>query len=127
MASDHLTTNDVLTLIDREVSSWPGVSKGPGRFGSTAYSVGRREIGHIHRNDVADFGLPRTIRDELLATGRAAPHQAGVRGAVSYAIRAPSDVGPALALFRLNYDRLRNAGVRAAGETAQDDEPGKQG
>jgi hypothetical protein len=27
----------------------PGVSKEPGRFNSTVYGLGEREIGHVHR------------------------------------------------------------------------------
>ncbi len=100
---------ELLASVEREVLSWPGVSKETGRFNSTAYMLGRREIGHVHRNGVADLAYPRTIYDELIAAGRAQPHQAGVRGVVSYWINTPDDVGQAIALFRMNYDRARAA------------------
>ena len=96
---------ELLASIDRELLGWPGVSKKSGRFNSSAYMVGRREIGHIHRNGVADLAFPRAVHDELIAAGRAQPHQAGVTGIVSYWIKSPDDVSQVIALFRMNYDR----------------------
>jgi hypothetical protein len=103
--------------LERELLSWPGVSKEPGRFNSVAFKLGRREIGHVHRNGVADFGFPRAIRDELVAAGRATPHQAGVAAAVSFHVRADDDVPRVVELFRLSYDRL-HATDRDAGNTS---------
>ena len=97
--------NDLLTQIEREVLSWPGVSAEPGRFHSTVYKIGRRELGHVHGNGVADFPFPRAIREDLLTTGRVRPHHVGVPGYVSYRVRQPADVTAAVALFRMNYDR----------------------
>lgn len=106
-----------LASIDREVQRWPGVTTEPGRFKSTAYKLGRREIGHIHRNGVADIGFPKTVRDELIAAGRANPHQADPRfAAVSFPVRTSDDVPPATALFRLAYDRLWAAAPGAEAE-----------
>jgi hypothetical protein len=34
--------------ITAEVTTWPGVTAGPGRRGEYAFKVGRREIGHLH-------------------------------------------------------------------------------
>ena len=99
--------DQLLAAVEREVLTWPGVSKEPGRFNSTAYKLGRREIGHVHRNGVADFGFPRSVREELIAAGRAEPHQAGVPGGVSYYLREREDVPRVVALFRLGYDRAR--------------------
>ncbi len=112
MSNDDLTSRDHVALIQRAVLAWPGVTREPGRFGSTAFRLGRREIGHIHGNGVADFGLPRALRDELIASGQAQPHQAGIPGGVSHPIRNGEDVRRVLALFRLNYDRLRAVAAR---------------
>lgn len=100
---------ELLALVDRELLGWPGVHTEPGRFNSITYLVGRREIGHVHRNGVADLPFPRAVYDELIAAGRAQPHQAGVRGVVSYWIDGPDDVSHAVELFRLNYDRATAA------------------
>lgn len=113
MSTNDLTLQDHVALIERAVLEWPGVNQEPGRFGSTAFMLGRREIGHIHGNSVADFGLPRALRDELIATGQAQPHQAGIPGGVSHPIRNGEDVARVLALFRLNYDRLQAAAARS--------------
>ena len=74
MSTNDLTLRDRLELIERAVLQWPGVTREPGRFDSSAYMLGRREIGHIHRNGVADFGFPRMLRDDLITTGQAEPH-----------------------------------------------------
>lgn len=102
--------NDELQAsLERELLGWPGVSQEPGRFNSTAYMLGRREIGHVHRNGVADLAVPRAVHDELIATGQAHPHQAGVSGIVSVWLDDPDGVSRAIALFRMNYDRARTA------------------
>jgi hypothetical protein len=113
-------TNHLVEALDRELLSWDGVSKGEGRFSSTAYLLGRREIGHIHTGrtgGVADFGFPRAVRDELMATGRAEPHHAGIRGAVSHRLREAGDLPGVIALFRLNYERLQAPAGTTQGAT----------
>jgi hypothetical protein len=110
---------EIFVAIDRELLGWPGVSREQGRFNSTVYQLGRREIGHIHRNGVADLPFPKAIYDELIATGRAQPHQAGVRGFVSYRIDGQDDVSEAIALFRVNYDRATAASSRGEVEEEQ--------
>lgn len=97
---------EFLTSIEREVTAWPGISAEPGRFNSISFRLGRKEIGHLHRNGVADIPFPVALHDELIATGRAQPHQAGFPSIVSVYIRQPEDVPEAIALFRLSYDRL---------------------
>ena len=93
--------------IRREVSSWPGVTIEPHRFGGVEYRVGRREIGHVHGDRLADLPFPVKIREQLVAEGRAERHHIlPDSGWVSYRIRTPDDVDGAIALFRLNYDRL---------------------
>ena len=45
-------------LIEQEVASWPGVTAAPHRFGGVEFRVGRRELGHLHGNRLADLPLP---------------------------------------------------------------------
>lgn len=101
--------DELLASVERAVLAWPGVREEPGRFRSTAYMLGRRELGHVHRNGVADLAVPRAVYDELIASGRAQPHQAGVRGVVSVQIDGPDGVAAAVSLFRMNYDRATTA------------------
>ncbi len=44
-----------LLTIEREVLRWPGVASEPGRFGATAFRFEKREIGHLHRDRIADL------------------------------------------------------------------------
>jgi hypothetical protein len=95
--------DELLTMVERDVLSWPGVTKetgrggGPGQGGfwvlpATVYRFGRRQIGHIHDTGVADLTFPRGIYNELVSDERAKPHGAGFAGVVSYHIREPEDV-----------------------------------
>ncbi len=93
--------------IRREVSSWPGVTVQPHRFGGLEYRVGRRELGHVHGDRLADLPFPVAIRSQLVAEGRAERHHIlPDSGWVSYRIRTAADVDGAIALFRRNYERL---------------------
>ena len=114
--------DELLEMIEREVLSWPGVSKqtgggGPGQGGfwvppATVYRFGRRQIGHIHNTGVADLTFPRKIHDELISDGRAKPHRAGSANVVSYHIREPEDVLGVLELFRMSYERAKESAER---------------
>lgn len=117
---NSIAVNDELVrAIEREVLSWPGVTKetgegGPGRGGFwvppfTVYRFGRKEIGHVHHDGVADLPFPKKIHDELISAGRAKPHGAGFPGVVSFHTREPEDVPRAVELFRMNYDRAKTA------------------
>jgi luciferase-like monooxygenase len=73
-----------IVTIEQEVLRWPGVSSVPGRFGAVAFRHGKREIGHIHRDRIADLPVRRELRNDLLLKGRARPHRVGVKGYISY-------------------------------------------
>ena len=61
-------------LIREAVTSWPGVTALPHRFGGIEYRFGKKEMGHVHGDRLADLPLPRRIHDEVIASGRAVPH-----------------------------------------------------
>jgi hypothetical protein len=113
---------ELLEMVENAVLSWPGVSKqrgggGRGRGGfwvppATVYRFGRRQIGHIHDTGVADLTVPRKIHDELISDGRAKPHPAGFANVVSYHIREPEDVPGVVELFRMSYERAKEAAER---------------
>jgi hypothetical protein len=114
--------DELLEMVEREVLSWPGVSKetgggGRGRGGfwvppATVYRFGRRQIGHIHTTGVADLTFPRKIHDELISDGRAKPHGARFANVVSYHIREPEDVPRVVKLFDMSYERAKAAAER---------------
>ena len=94
--------------ITEEVTSWPGVEAGPGRRGEFAFSVGRREIGHLHGDHAAHFGFPKDVWTELFEQGRITEHPVfpGKIGPAARGIATQADVDDVIALLRLNYDRL---------------------
>jgi hypothetical protein len=67
------TTNTISEVIEHELLRWPGVTMGAHRFGGCEFRVGKREIGHLHGDHVADLPFSRAIRDELVSSGKASP------------------------------------------------------
>ena len=97
---------DVGERIRREVLSWPGVQAAPHRFGGVEFLLGRRELGHLHGDRLADLPFPVRVREELVRAGKAQPHHhLPQSGWVSYLIRGEQDAAGVIALFRLAYDR----------------------
>jgi len=89
-----------------EVLAWPEVTEAPHRFGGVEFRLGKRELGHLHGNHLADLPFPVRIREELVRDGKAMPHHIlPDSGWVSYPIRDAAAVPGAIALFRLAYDR----------------------
>ena len=119
----------IAELIEREVLSWPDVTAHPHRFGGVEFQVNQHEIGHLHGDRMADLPFPVRVRRELVAAGRASPHHIlPDTGWVSYYLRGAADVPGAIALFRLNYERLvaRKASASIS-QAAPDDEHDQTG
>jgi hypothetical protein len=93
--------------ITEEVTSWPGVTAGPGRRGEFAFKVGGREIGHLHGDRAAHFSFPKQVWRELREQGRIEPHPVfpDREGPAARQIVDDADVRDVVALLRLNYDR----------------------
>ena len=95
-------------LIDavRAVLTDPDVVEAEHRFGGVEFRLGRRELGHLHGERLADLPFPRRVRDELIAAGRAdAHHVLPDSGWVSRRVRGPEDVAAVAQLFALSYER----------------------
>ena len=106
--------------IRAEILSWRGVAEQPHRFGGVEFTLGDRELGHLHGNRLADLPFPRAIRDSLVAAGRARPHHVlPESGWVTYEIRSEADIPGAVALFRLSYERAV-AAQQAQGRRGRD-------
>jgi hypothetical protein len=100
--------------IRSEVAAWPGVEALPHRFGGIEYRFGRKEMGHVHGDRLADLPLPRKLHDEVIASGRGRPHHIlPDSGWVSCWIESPADVDNVINLLRQQYDRYRAAAARA--------------
>jgi hypothetical protein len=106
--------NEPLESVEREVLRWSGTTSGPGRFGAVVFLYGKREIGHVHRDRVADLPITGEERESLLAKGRARPHRAGSKGYVSYPVEDQEDVSVVLEILGRNYERAKAAAERRA-------------
>ncbi len=103
--------------ITDEVTSWPGVTAGPGRRGEFAFKLGPREIGHLHGDHAAHFSFPKDVWAELFEQGRIVHHPVfpGREGPGARRIADAADVEDVIRMMRLNYDRIvARYGVPAA-------------
>ena len=108
MASRNHMNDELRAAIEREVTSWPGVTTGDTGRGGLQFRYGRVELGHLHGGSFADLPFPRKIRDELIATGQAAVHPPLPNsGWVRRQIDGPADAEAVIALLRMNYERAR--------------------
>ncbi len=113
---------DIEAQLRREILSWPGVTVAPHRYGGIEFRLGKRELGHLHGDYLADLPFPTRVREELVAAGRAMPHHIlPLSGWVSYPIRDAEAISGALALFRLAYDRAtaKHGGTVERGDAAE--------
>ncbi|MEO5886021.1 MAG: luciferase family protein [Anaerolineales bacterium] len=91
--------------ITKTVTGWAGVTLQPHRFGGIEYVIGRREIGHIHGDQLLDIPFPKKVRDEIVAAGRAQPHHIlPETGWVSFYLREADDVEKAITLLHESYE-----------------------
>lgn len=105
----------IAEAIKQELLTWDRVEAHPHRFGGVEFRVGKREIGHLHGNHMADLPFPTKVRHQLVADGRAQPHHLlKDSGWVSYYIRGEQDLAPLIELFRLNYQLAINRGRKPA-------------
>ena len=103
-----MSLNGAQVRISEAVTSWAGVTAQPHRFGGVEYRIGRREVGHIHGDQLVDIPFPKKVRDEIVAAGRAQPHHIlPETGWISFYLRHESDVEQAIALLRESYEIAR--------------------
>jgi hypothetical protein len=104
------TTRTASEQITEEVTSWPGVESGYGKRGEFAFTVGPREVGHLHGDHAAHFAFTPELGAELREQGRIVDHPV-FPGKPKYGARrieSDDDVQDVIALMRLNYDRIRS-------------------
>jgi hypothetical protein len=95
---------DTVDAIVAEVSEWDGVNAGDHRYGGTEFTLGPREIGHVHRWGILDIAFPRRVRNELVSEGKTGPHHIYPEsGWTTFHVEGPDDLDEALWLLRLSY------------------------
>lgn len=110
-----MTTPPYSETIAAAALSWPGVEAVPHRFGGTEFRLGRRELGHLHGDHIADLPLPRALRDELVASGRAQVHRwRPDSGWVTIPLSGPRAVEDVIELLHDAYERAGRARERHA-------------
>jgi hypothetical protein len=110
-----MSTPSLTEAVRREMLAHPGVVEGSHRFGGIEFRLGRRELGHLHGDRLADLPFPRRVRDELVAAGRATPHHVLPQsGWVSRRVEGPEDVDAVVDLFRMSYERAAAQHERVA-------------
>jgi Family of unknown function (DUF5519) len=93
--------------IRTEVEGWDEVEVGPGRFGSVRFTVGRRELGHLHGDSIADLPLRPEIAQELISSGKARDHRYTPPGSgwVTIELETDEDADRVIELMRSSYER----------------------
>jgi hypothetical protein len=115
--ADRTDARTASRQITDEVTSWPGVTAGPGRRGEFAFRVGHREIGHLHGDHAAHFFFPKDVWAALFEQGQVTHHPVfpDKVGPAARRIEDDSDVRDVIELMRLNYQRVvTQHGVPAA-------------
>ncbi|MEA2139843.1 MAG: hypothetical protein QOG56_2993 [Solirubrobacteraceae bacterium] len=109
-----MSTPSLTEAVRRELLAHDDVVEATHRFGGIEFRLGRRELGHLHGERLADLPFPRRVRDELVAAGRAVPHHVlPDSGWVSRRVQGPEDVDAVVELFRMSYERAAAAHGRA--------------
>jgi len=105
----HHERLSALHEIELSVISWPGVMTKIHRFGGTEFTLGRREIGHLHGNGLLDIPFSKELRNQLINQKLVQPHHIFPKSNwVSFYVRTVADVPRAVYLLRLNYERWKN-------------------
>lgn len=99
-----------------EVMSWPGMQAATGSRGELAFTLGRRELGHLHGDHAAHFSFPKQVWRELRAERRIVAHPVFPDrvGPAARRIENGDDARDVIALLRLNYDRSMSRRAQSA-------------
>jgi FMN phosphatase YigB (HAD superfamily) len=94
-------------LVDRvieEVAAWPHVNTNEHRFEGREFTLGPREIGHVHRWGIVDVPFTKRLRETLTEEGKTGEHHlVPESGWTTHYIEDEDDVERAIWLLRLSY------------------------
>jgi len=102
-----LDQREAARLVDRiieEVAAWPHVTTNEHRFEGREFTVGPREVGHVHRWGIVDVPFTKRLRDRLIEEGKTGEHHVVPEsGWTTRYIEDEDDVDRAIWLLRLSY------------------------
>ena len=94
-------------LVDRvieEVAAWPHVNTEEHRFEGREFTLGPREVGHVHRWGIVDVPFIERLRDQLISEGKTGEHHVVPEsGWTTHHIEDEEDVENSTWLLRLSY------------------------
>jgi len=94
-------------LIDRiieKVAAWPHVTTREHRFEGREFTLGPREVGHVHRWGIVDVPFTERLREQLVEEGTTGEHQVVPEsGWTTCYVRDDEDVERCVWLLRLSY------------------------
>lgn len=101
---------DARQRILNEVQSWPGVVTQPHRFDRIEFRLGKRELGHLHGDSLPDVPFPLSVKEELIAAGKAQEHHIlPESGWISYRIQSGEDIEHAVQLLHRSLEIAVNS------------------
>ncbi|MFC4549001.1 MULTISPECIES: luciferase family protein [Halorussus] len=101
---DQRQTARLVDRIIEEVAAWPHVNTNEHRFEGREFTLGPREVGHVHRWGIVDVPFTRRLRDQLISEGKTGEHHVVPEsGWTTGYITDEDDVESAIWLLRLSY------------------------
>lgn len=92
------------TEILSKVAHWDGITVHPHRFSGVEFRLGRREIGHLHGDILLDIPFPMSVKQRLVAEGKADRHHVlPDSGWVSFRIRSDDDIQQGVELLYQSF------------------------
>lgn len=92
------------TDIASTVGSWPGIAVEPHRFGGQEFTLGGREVGHVHGARQVDIPFPKRVRNVLVDEGFTSKHHRYPdSGWVTKYVDSDEDAERAVWLLRIAY------------------------
>ncbi|WP_135829157.1 luciferase domain-containing protein [Halorussus halobius] len=94
-------------LVDRvieQVAAWPHVNTEEHRFEGREFTLGPREVGHVHRWGIVDVPFIERLREQLVAEGKTGEHHVVPEsGWTTCYVETEADVERCVWLLRLSY------------------------
>lgn len=94
-------------LVDRvieQVAAWPHVNTEEHRFEGREFTLGPREVGHVHRWGIVDVPFTERLREQLVAEGKTGEHHVVPEsGWTTCYVESEADVERCVWLLRLSY------------------------